>query len=418
MIPLSVDTASTEGTTAAEPATRPSTDGAAAPRVPSLPKIASHLHATPSWDVADFPVPKGREEIWRFTPLKRLRGLLEAEATGDRLQWQTTLPESVTLTRISGEQARALGGRAPMDRLAVLAAANADGAVRVDIPAETEVTAPVILTLTGTGAETVVHDHLVITVGHHATATIALEHRGSATYDAYVSVLVGDGATVNLVELQLWDDDAVHTGQTSVRVGRDASVTAVTATLGGDLVRLTQTTDYAGVGGELHQYGVYFADAGQHLEHRLLVDHATPKSVSRVDYRGALQGEGAHTVWIGDVLIRKTAEGIDTYETDRNLVLTDGCRADAVPNLEIETGEIGGAGHSATTGRFDDEQLFYLQSRGIPEAEARRLVVFGFFTEIITKIGVPDIEQRLLAAVTEELSATVGAPAPAAPVRA
>ncbi|WOQ18289.1 Fe-S cluster assembly protein SufD [Raineyella sp. W15-4] len=415
---MSVDTASTEGTTAAEPATRPSTDGAAAPRVPSLPKIASHLHATPSWDVADFPVPKGREEIWRFTPLKRLRGLLEAEATGDRLQWQTTLPESVTLTRISGEQARALGGRAPMDRLAVLAAANADGAVRVDIPAETEVTTPVILTLTGTGAETVVHEHLVITVGHHATATIVLEHRGSATYDAYVSVLVGDGATVNLVELQLWDDDAVHTGQTSVRVGRDASVTAVTATLGGDLVRLTQTTDYAGVGGELHQYGVYFADAGQHLEHRLLVDHATPKSVSRVDYRGALQGEGAHTVWIGDVLIRKTAEGIDTYETDRNLVLTDGCRADAVPNLEIETGEIGGAGHSATTGRFDDEQLFYLQSRGIPEAEARRLVVFGFFTEIITKIGVPDIEQRLLAAVTEELSATVGAPAPAAPVQA
>ncbi len=407
MTPLSVDTASTEGLTATSPA-----DAAnAALRVPSLPKIASHLHATPSWDVADFPVPKGREEIWRFTPLKRLRGLLEAEATGDRLRWETSLPQGVTVTRISAAEARALGGRAPMDRLAVLAAANADGAVRVDVPAEAEPAEPVILTLTGEGADTVVHEHVVITVGRHAKATIALEHFGSATYDAYVSVLVGEGATVNLVELQLWDDDAVHTGQTSVEVGRDASVRAVTATLGGDLVRLTQTTDYAGVGGELHQYGIYFADAGQHLEHRLLVDHATPKSVSKVDYRGALQGKDAHTVWIGDVLIRKTAEGIDTYESDRNLVLTDGCRADAVPNLEIETGEIGGAGHSATTGRFDDEHLFYLQSRGIPEAEARRLVVFGFFTEIINKIGVPDIEQRLLEAVTDELSATVGAPA-------
>ncbi|QGF25309.1 Fe-S cluster assembly protein SufD [Raineyella fluvialis] len=380
------------------------------PRVPTLPKVASHLHATPSWDVADFPVPKGREEIWRFTPLKRLRGLLEADGTGAKLRWESSLPEGVTLTRISGEEARALGGRAPMDRLAVLAAANADGAVRVDVPAETELTAPVILGLTGQGAETVVHEHVAITVGHHAKATIVLEHFGSATYDAYVSVLVGEGATVNLVELQLWDDDAVHTGQTSIEVGRDAQVTAVTATLGGELVRLTQTTDYAGVGGELHQYGIYFADAGQHLEHRLLVDHATPKSVSKVDYRGALQGQGAHTVWIGDVLIRKSAEGIDTYESDRNLVLTDGCRADAVPNLEIETGEIAGAGHSATTGRFDDEHLFYLQSRGISEEEARRLVVFGFFTEIINKIGVPDIEQRLLAAVTEELSATIGSP--------
>ena len=396
MTPLSVDTA-----TATTPA------GVPAPPA----KVASHLHSTPSWDVADFPVPQGREEIWRFTPLKRLRGLLEAGATDARLIRETVLPAGVSATEVSTEQAKALGGRAPMDRLAALAVAHAGGALHIDVPAETELDEPVILRLTGTGADQVVHEHIVVTVGHHARATLALEHFGSATYDAYVSVIVGDGAKVNLVELQLWDADAVHTGQTSVQVGRDASVTAVTATFGGDLVRLTQTTDYASVGGELHQYGVYFADAGQHLEHRLLVDHATPKSVSRVDYRGALQGQGARTVWVGDVLIRKSAVGIDTYESDRNLVLTDGCRADAVPNLEIETGEIAGAGHAATTGRFDDEQLFYLQSRGIAEDEARKLVVFGFFTEIIRKIGVPDIEQRLIDAVTEELSAHVGAPA-------
>ncbi|WP_245703123.1 Fe-S cluster assembly protein SufD [Raineyella antarctica] len=394
---MSVDTA----TTATSPAGFPTPSAV----------VPSHLHSTPSWDVADFPVPQGREEIWRFTPLKRLRGLLQAGPTGQRLTRETSLPAGVTASEVSTEEAKGLGGRPPMDRLAVMAVANAGGALHVDVPAEAELDEPVILKLTGGGADQVVHDHVVVTVGHHAKATVVLEHFGSATYDAYVSVVVGEGAQVNLVELQLWDDDAVHTGQTSVQVGRDASVTAVTATFGGDLVRLTQTTDYASVGGELHQYGVYFADAGQHLEHRLLVDHATPKSVSRVDYRGALQGKGAHTVWIGDVLIRKAAEGIDTYESDRNLVLTDGCRADAVPNLEIETGEIAGAGHAATTGRFDDEQLFYLQSRGIAEDEARKLVVFGFFTEIIHKIGVPEIEQRLIEAVTEELSVTVGAPA-------
>lgn len=397
MIPLSVDT------------TVPATP-AAGSSVPSA-VIPSHLHSTPSWDVADFPVPQGREEIWRFTPLKRLRGLLQAEATGEHLAVDAgTLPAGVTLSEVTGEQARALGGRPPMDRLAVLAAANAGAALHLDVPAEADLTEPVIVRLTGDDASKIVHGHLVITVGRHARATVALEHFGSATYDAYVSVVVGEGAQVNLVNLQLWDDDAVHTGQTSVQVGRDAVVNHVTATFGGDLVRLTQTTDYASTGGEMHQYGVYFADAGQHLEHRLLVDHATPRSVSRVDYRGALQGEGARTVWIGDVLIRATAVGIDTYESDRNLVLTDGCRADAVPNLEIETGEIAGAGHAATTGRFDDEQLFYLQSRGIPEDEARKLVVFGFFTEIIRRIGVPDIEQRLIDAVADELAAHVGAP--------
>ena len=107
----------------------------------------------------------------------------------------------------------------------------------------------------------------------------------------------------------------------------------------------------------------------------------------------------AHTVWIGDVLIRAAATGTDTYEENRNLLLTDGARADSVPNLEIETGEVTGAGHASTTGRFDDEQLFYLMARGIPEGEARRLVVRGFFAEIVDRIGVPEVRDRLLAAV-------------------
>jgi Fe-S cluster assembly protein SufD len=184
----------------------------------------------------------------------------------------------------------------------------------------------------------------------------------------------------------------------------------VVVSFGGDLVRLHSNVSYAGPGGQAQLFGLYFADAGQHLEHRLFVDHNAPRTRSDVDYRGALQGRGAHTVWIGDVLIRKVAEGIETYESNRNLVLTDGCRADSVPNLEIETGEIAGAGHASTTGRFDDEQLFYLRSRGIEEAEARRLVVHGFFADIIRKIGVPDVEASLLQAVEAELAVNIGVP--------
>jgi Fe-S cluster assembly protein SufD len=268
----------------------------------------------------------------------------------------------------------------------------------------------VVITLTGNGTGQQTFGHIVITVGAFANATIVMEHRGSAVYGSSVTLLVGDGASVQFAGLQLWADDTVHAGQVALRVGRDAHVRTLSATMGGDLVRLVETSEYAGPGGEVEQLGLYFVDAGQHFEHRLFVDHNAPHTKSNVDYRGALQGRGAHSVWVGDVLIRKIAEGITTYESNRNLVLTDGCRADSVPNLEIETGEIKGAGHASTTGRFDDQQLFYLQSRGIDEDEARRLVVHGFFADIVRKIGVPGVESRLLETLEAELEKNVGTP--------
>ncbi|HSU36678.1 MAG TPA: Fe-S cluster assembly protein SufD [Propionibacteriaceae bacterium] len=374
--------------------------------------VASHLHPVASYDLADHPRPTGLEEVWRFTPLKRLRGLLDAVPDpGGSLDWKVDAPEPVTTSMITTAEAVALGGPAPVDRIAALAVAHAGGAVLVDIPAEAELDRPVVITLTGSDTTLPAFGHLIIRVGTFAAGTIVLEHQGSATYASSVTLLVGDGAQVRFVGLQLWNDDAVHAGQVAVRVGRDAQVRTLAATLGGDLVRLVETTEYAAAGGAIEQYGLYFVDAGQHFEHRLFVDHNAPHTKSNVDYRGALQGRGAHSVWVGDVLIRKVAEGITTYESNKNLVLTDGCRADSVPNLEIETGEIAGAGHASTTGRFDDEQLFYLRSRGITEAEARRLVVHGFFADIIRKVGVPEVEERLLAAVEAELAVNVGVPA-------
>jgi Fe-S cluster assembly protein SufD len=371
-------------------------------------KVASHLHPTPSYDLADHPVPTGREEIWRFTPLKRLGGILEGEASDAHLKWDTELPEGVTLREISAEEARELGEMKPADRPSALAVANAGGAMLLDIPAELEPSAPVVVKLHGTSAEDLVWGHLVVRVGNHAKVALVLEHTGAARYAATTSLLVGDGAQVSAVSIQDWDDEAVHLGRDAIRVGRDASVRHSAISFGG-LVRHNTEVVYDGPGGEAELLGLYFADAGQHLEHRLFVDHNAPRTRSNVDYKGALQGEGAHAVWIGDVLIRKVAEGIETYESNRNLVLTDGCRADSVPNLEIETGEIEGAGHASTTGRFDDQQLFYLQSRGIDADEARRLVVHGFFADIIKKIGVPALEDRLLATVEAELEKNVGA---------
>jgi Fe-S cluster assembly protein SufD len=111
-------------------------------------------------------------------------------------------------------------------------------------------------------------------------------------------------------------------------------------------------------------------------------------------------------VWIGDVRIRPAATGTQTYEMNRNLVLSAGARADSVPNLEIETGDIAGAGHASATGRFDDLQLFYLQSRGITEKEARRLVVRGFFADVVGRIGLPELEHTILATIETRLGYT------------
>lgn len=369
--------------------------------------VESHLNPPASYDLADHPVPTGREEVWRFTPLKRLRGLLDGNPAQGALEMETTLPEGVTLSTITSDEAVALGELPPNERPAALAAALTDEARLLDVPADTVVDEPVVIRLTGSSVDDLVWGRTIFRIGNHAKVTIVLVHKGSTRYSAIQTFLVGDGAQVNVLSLQDWDDDAVHLGRDSIRVGRDAQVKHTAVSFGGDLVRMHANVEYAGPGGEAELLGLYFADAGQHLEHRLFADHTAPKTKSNVLYKGALQGEQAHTVWVGNVLIRKVAEDIETYEENRNLILTDGTLCDSIPNLEIETGEIAGAGHASATARFDDEHLFYLRSRGISEKEAQRLVVHGFFNDLIRKVDVPSVEEELLATVEAELARNV-----------
>jgi len=372
-------------------------------------EVSSHLHPVGSFEVSDHPVPTGREEIWRFTPLKRLKGLHDdAPLTGEDFDTKLEAPEGVSIERVAvADSERGLSGYVPNDRVSARAWEAATHVFTVDIPAEADVADPVFVTVTGHGGAEAIARQLLVKVGAHARATVVVRFKGSATWADNVEIVVGDGAQLTYVSIQDWDDDAVHHSNQHSLVGRDASLKHVAVTFGGNLVRHDATTTYGGAGGSVEMLGLYFADAGQFIEHRLFVDHNEPKTKSNVVYKGALQGQGAHTVWIGNVLIRKAAEGIQTYEENRNLVLTDGCQADSVPNLEIETGEIEGAGHASATGRFDDEQLFYLRSRGVPEDEARRLVVHGFFNDLIRKIGVPELEAELLETVEAELNKNV-----------
>ncbi len=355
-----------------------------------------------TFDAEAFGVPNGREENWRFSPVRELKAFFSLEGGQGHLAWETSpLPAGVTLTEVSPADAKARSVRAPGDRASAVAVELSGGAMALSVAAGTVLDEPVTVTMTGAGED--VRGHLLVEVGAGAEATIVIERKGTATYSEFVSVDVADNAGLNLVLLQNWDDEAVHAGEVVARLGRDSRLRGTVATLGGRIVRLNTSAAFAGAGGQVDLFGLYFADSGQHQEHQLFVDHAQPKCTSRVTYKGALAGASARTVWIGDVLIRAAAEGTDTYELNRNLVLTEGARADSVPNLEIETGEIEGAGHASATGRFDEEQMFYLRSRGISEDQARRLVVRGFFADIIREIGVPAVESSLLEAIEYEL---------------
>ncbi|WP_426595428.1 Fe-S cluster assembly protein SufD [Cellulomonas sp. McL0617] len=369
---------------------------------------ASRASRPTSFDVADFPVPNGREEEWRFSPVDRLAPLFAGSTEGvlDGHGVLTTVVEApeVKVEIVDRDDARLGKAGQPGDRTSAVAWASFPRATVVTIPKEavaSEVTSIRIEGVEGTIVPSATH--LLVHAEAFSQAVVVIDHIGHASLTETVEVVADEGSHLTVVSVHDWADGSVHATSHRLRIGRDATVKHIAVTLGGDVVRITPDAEFVGEGASVKMLGLYFADAGQHQEQRLFVDHAVPNCVSRVAYKGALQGEGAHTVWVGDVLIRAAAEGTDTYELNRNLVLSDGARADSVPNLEIETGLIAGAGHASATGRFDDEQLFYLRARGIPEPDARRLVVRGFFAELIHEIGVPSVEERLIGAIEREL---------------
>ncbi len=356
-----------------------------------------------SFDPADFGVPTGREVNWKYTPVDRLGALIAPETTAD--------PDAVTV-EISGNDRRETGqleiGQSPRgevfrpeDVVAASVWQKDRRAHLVRVPAGEELSEPIVLGLHGLGG--VAFEHIVVDAQQNSKATIVLRHDGSAQLAQNVEIIVRDGASLTLVSVQRWAPGTIHLASHQARVDKDAQLTHVVVSLGGGVVRVNPSVELAGSGAHGRLFGLAFADAGQHLESQVYLHHKGAHTIGDVLYKGALQGASAHTVWIGDVLIGPDAVGTDSYEANRNLVLTEGARADSVPNLEIETGEIVGAGHASATGRFDDEQLFYLQARGITESEARRLVVLGFLSEIAQKTGVPELEHELVEAIEREL---------------
>ncbi len=356
-----------------------------------------------SFEHSDFPVITGRESVWKLSPVAKFADLLDGELDGSPFEFSATDVAGVSISWIDRDDARIGTAGKPEERASANAWTSFEKALLISVTGEDAKEVTVSRSALGSTARAA---HIVIEAAPFSNARIVLDNTGDARIVENVEILVGESANLNVVTVQQWNDGAVHLANHFSRVGRDAKLKHIVVSLGGEVVRLNPTTHLAESGADVEAYGLYFADAGQHLEQQVYVHHEAPHTRSRVNYKGALQGQGARTVWVGDVLIGQQATGTDSYEQNRNLVLSEGTRADSIPNLEIETGDIAGAGHASATGRFDDEQLFYLQSRGITEEEARRLVVRGFLSEIVQQIGSAPLEERLQAVLEAELVGT------------
>jgi Fe-S cluster assembly protein SufD len=372
---------------------RPHSDGAFVP-------VQTRSERFRSLNVDDFAPVTGREREWKYSPVAAFADLTTGELDGSRFEVESSYAAGVEVSWIGRDDARIGRTGIPEERAAANAWSTFGEALLVHVTGEDEKV--VTVTRHGLGAAPRAA-HVVIEAAPNSRALVVLRGTGEARLSENVEIVVGEGASLTVVSLQEWNDDAVHLASHFARLGRDSFLKHIVVSLGGRVVRVNPSTHLAEQGSDVEALGLYFADAGQHLEQQVFVHHDAPHTRSRVTYKGALQGAGARTVWVGDVLIGNAAVGTDSYEQNRNLVLTDGTRADSVPNLEIETGDIAGAGHASATGRFDDEQLFYLMARGIREDEARRLVVRGFLTEIVQRIGSAELEKHLVAAIEAEL---------------
>ncbi|MFD2673909.1 Fe-S cluster assembly protein SufD [Gulosibacter bifidus] len=362
-----------------------------------------------SFTPEDFAAPKGREVDWKYSPVAKFAELFVNEPGAGKLKIDVSAPESVSLGTLAEGAAPRGTGLVPEDLPSAIASRQTAEAAYIAVPADTELDAPITITVSGEDAAAREFAHIVLHAQANAKATIVLDHTGSVLLSENVEIVVDEGASLDVIVIHDWNDDAVHTGSHQAVLAKDAYLKHTIVTFGGEVVRVNPSLHLNGTGSEGIAKGLYFSDAGQHFEHQVYIDHVGERTVSDVNYKGALQGAGARSVWIGDVLIRQSAVGTESYEQNRNLVLSNGARADSVPNLEIETGDIAGAGHASATGRFEEDQLFYLMARGIDEPTARRLVVHGFLNEIVQSISVPELQERMRESLERELENSIEA---------
>jgi Fe-S cluster assembly protein SufD len=222
--------------------------------------------------------------------------------------------------------------------------------------------------------------------------------------NAGVEIFAAEGAKVTYVSVQRWGRGVVHLSTERLMAGRDAKITTLYVALGSDVTRADVKCRLNSPGAHVDMLGLYIADGEQHFDHQTLQDHIAPHASSNLLFKGALM-DSSRSVFRGLIRVHPKAQRTDAYQTNRNLLLSDKARADSLPNLEIAADDVR-CSHAATVGQLDVEEIFYLQSRGIPRNEAIRLVIFGFFGEVLDQLPLDDVRRELTTAIEGKLYAS------------
>lgn len=359
------------------------------------------------------PIPSQNTEEWRYTDLADFDfDAFRPHAVTAELD-AADLPEGAIFTSLDDAIARhpdlvekALHDLVPHDRtkFTALHAAFRTGGVFVHVPRNVRVEVPLRATTLLEADGGAIFPHTLIVAEEGADLTFVERYVSpdlAAFSDAIAEIVVGPAARVRYVSLQDWGSGVQHLAVQRASVDRDATLNSLSVAFGASLSRTEVESELAAPGASSEMLGVYFTDDDQHYDHRSLQDHAGPNGTSDLLYKGALRDQSS-AVYSGLIRVRPGAQKTDAMQTNRNVVLSERAKADSIPNLEIEANDVK-CGHAASVGPVSDDEIFYLQSRGIPREEAERLIVKGFFQEVIDRIPLQDVRDAIDEAIEEEL---------------
>ena len=382
-------------------------------------------------------LPTEAEEIWRYSRISELdldafrpatAGGPEAregsaaelpadvqrviDAIGERAALIVTRNGQVIVDERDG---RAVSGEAPVEDLLGSVAGQSDAfttlnaafnvePIAVSVPNGRAEARPVVIVHWIDEDGAAVFPRTVVSVGQAAELTV-VEIVASPDIAAFVApvteLAVADTGILRYVTVQELGPRVWETAYQASTVGQEGTLLSATVALGGDYARQRTDSRLVGAGATGNLLAVYFGERGQMHDFRTLQDHRAPKSMSDLLFKGAVAGT-AHSVYSGLIRVEKGASGTNAFQTNRNLVLSEGARADSVPNLEIEENELR-CSHASAVGPVDEEQRYYLESRGVPTAVANRLIVLGFLAEVAERVPVPGLRPYLREALAAKL---------------
>jgi Fe-S cluster assembly protein SufD len=362
----------------------------------------------------NLPVPGPTDEAWRYVDRTiDLESVELVSVAGDRLpadEILAALEPSQHLVIVDGKVVEIAGegfgvGSTKLldlvspdtDKLAAAHRAFVDAGVSVSVPRGKSTNSPVLIEVQTTVEKTISFPHVTIEIGEDAEAEVIVAYRSRDGAQAIsvpqVEIDVAQSGRLRFLALQEMALDSTNVVQLRARLGRDATLRLGEVGLGSDLARLDMAIGLDGQGSSADIVGVFFGHREQVLDYRMVLNHRGPKSTSNVLLKGAVE-DASQSVFSGLVRIEKPAIGTSAFETNRNLVLSPDAKANSIPNLEILCDDVI-CGHGSSVGPLEEEHLYYLGSRGISPQRAERLLVRGFFQEVLDRLPVSGMEGAL-----------------------